>query len=374
MKGKGYKALSTFNKIAFLLNILCVVGLLLSYLSTYVNPEKVNFMAFFGLIYPGFLLCNLFFLLYWLIKRKKQFLWSLVTIVIGITHLSHFIQLSILDGNDPERTNEVSVMSYNVRDFDLYEWIENKETRGKIFDFLKQEDPDIICFQEFYQDNKKVPTFVTRDSLLHFLSAKNITEGYSLTGYKGYGLFGNVTFSKYPIINQGHIKFENDKGNSFIFSDLLINNDTIRVYNAHIGSVGFELEDYQLLGTSGNHKEWPHVKSVKDSKMYHRLSIGYSKRVSQTNKLLEHAKTSRHPVVICGDFNDTPVSYNYRNLTAEYWDSFTLSGNGVSGTFTKVPFQRIDYILHDDSFNSFKFTTHQPELSDHRAISTTIEF
>jgi len=134
------------------------------------------------------------------------------------------------------------------------------------------------------------------------------------------------------------------------------------------------LEDYQALGTDGNHKSWPHVESVKKTKIRERLSSAFVKRVPQTRKLLDHSKTCKYPVIICGDFNDTPISYNYRQLTNDYWDSFTLSGNGIGGTTTIAPFLRIDYILLSDELNSFDYKTHSQELSDHRAISTMIEF
>ncbi len=373
MKEKNYSGQSRISKFFFGLNILFIIGLLLSYLSTYINPEKVTFMAFFGLMYPVFLAPVALLMVYWLFKRSKKFLWSLVAIMLGFTHFSHYFQITLFNRNEEDRKTEIKIMSYNVRDFDLYDWIHNENTKQEIFDFLKKEDPDVICFQEFYFDERPNPGFDTRDALLTILSAKNFAEGYTLRG-TGHGLFGNVTFSKYPIVNQGHVKFENDKGNSFIYTDLEVGGDTIRVYNAHIGSVGFELEDYQLLGTEGNHKTWPHVPSEKKPKPYERLSIGYSKRVSQTRKLVDHTEQSPHPVVICGDFNDTPVSYNYRQLTKDYWDAFTLSGNGIQGTYTKMPFIRIDYIFHAEFFNSYNYTTYDQELSDHRAISTVIEF
>lgn len=375
MKVSGYKQLSKAEKLAFILNIFFILGLLLSYTSTYINPEKASFMAFFGLGYPFFLIPCLIFLIYWLVKRKKQFLWSLVAILIGFTHFSHFFQLTVFDRNEEEKINEIHIMTFNVRDFDLYEWIENEQTKVQIFAFLEKQNPDVICFQEFYHDNREHPRFVTRDSLIQFLQAKNYSEGYTQKGWE-HGLFGNVTLSKYPVVGQGHIKFDNDKGNSFIYSDLLVAGDTIRVYNAHIGSAGLEQEDYQALGGDGNFKTWPHKKSKKEPKIYERLSTAFKKRVPQTRKLLDHAAKSPHPLVICGDFNDTPVSYNYRQLTKEYWDSFILSGNGIGSTYVNKYMRglRIDYIFHEDFFNSYNYHTHDIELSDHRPVSTTLEF
>ncbi|MDC3338143.1 hypothetical protein OAW23_09740, partial [Flavobacteriales bacterium] len=122
MKEKGYKTLSRLNRFIAAINFFCIVGLLLAYTSTFVSPAKISIIAFFGLLYPAFLFANTFFLVYWIFKRKKLFLLSLITILIGYSHLSHFVQLTITNRNDPNKSTEFTIMSYNVRLFDLYNW------------------------------------------------------------------------------------------------------------------------------------------------------------------------------------------------------------------------------------------------------------
>lgn len=374
MKEKGYKSLSRLNRFFTIINLISIAGLLLSYAATYINPNNNSFFAFFGLLYPAFLFANAFFSIYWIYKRKKLFLLSLIAIVIGYSELSHFVQLTLTNRNDANKTNEFKIMSYNVRLFDLYNWTQNKETRNQIFDFLAKEDPDIICFQEFYHQEKTNDwEFPTRDTLIQFLQAKNFVEGYTVNIKKSQ-FFGLITMSKFPIVNNGHIQFNNDKSNSFLYADAVINDDTVRIYNVHTGSARFSQADYEAIGADGNYETWPHQKSTTDSQIISRLSTAYKKRTFQTDSLLKHANTSPHPVVICGDFNDTPVSYNYRRLTKNYSDAFTLSANGTAGTYCSFPMVRIDYILHSNQFNSFNYTTHKEELSDHRAISAVIEY
>lgn len=362
------------KRIVLFITYTSAIGLLLSYLSTYVNPNSISWLAFFGLLYPVFLFLNVFILIYWLIKRRKKLFIPLVALLIGLTHLSHFIQFTVFDINKEEKTTEVKMMSYNVRSFDLYNWTENKTTRSKIFDFLRGEKPEIIAFQEFYKrDNNRSWEFKTLDTLIKILHLPHTAEGYTTKTTKGEN-FGLCTFSKYPILQSELVKFDNDKTNSFLWTDVYIGSDTIRVYNAHIGSARFELEDYQAIGTEGNHKTWPHVPSMKEQKIIPRLQLAYQKRALQTQQLIKHTQASPYPVVVMGDFNDTPVSYNYRQITQHLYDAFTVSGNGIAGTYCKLPFLRIDYILHSDFFNSFAYQTHPEVLSDHRAISTVIEF
>ncbi len=374
MKEKGYKTLSRLNRFIATINFFCIVGLLLAYTSTFVSPAKISLIAFFGLLYPAFLFANTFFLVYWILKRKKLFLLSLITILIGYSHLSHFVQLTITNRNDPNKSTEFTIMSYNVRLFDLYNWTQNKQTRNQIFDFLSKEDPEVICFQEFYHQNETNDwQFPTRDTLIQFLKAKNFAEGYTVN-IKQNQFFGLITLSKFPIINHAHFKFNNDKSNSFLYTDLKINEDTIRIYNAHIGSARFSQADYEAIGAEGNYKTWPHQKANNNSQIFSRLSNAYKKRSVQTDILLKHTNNSPYPLVLCGDFNDTPVSYNYKCLTKNFCDAFTLSANGTAGTYCSFPMIRIDYILHSKDFNSFNFKTHKEQLSDHRAISTVIEY
>jgi endonuclease/exonuclease/phosphatase family metal-dependent hydrolase len=369
-----FQGLSRFEKFVLGVNLLSTASLLLAYLSTYVNPNGVTWLALMGLTYPLYLFTNFICLIYWLAKRRKHFLISVVSIFLGFTHLSHFIQFTILDRNEEDMKTEMKVMSYNVRLFDLYNWTKNEQTRKEIISFLDQEDPDVICLQEFFHTDGEGWQFSTRDTLKQLLSAKNYTEGYSVVLNNGHH-FGQCTFSKYPILRSEYIRFDNDASNGFIYTDLLVDEDTVRVYNAHVGSIRFQKEDYDYIGGKGNPKTWPKGHEEAQQKILSRLSVAYPKRADQTKTLLDHVDNSPYKTVVCGDFNDTPVSYNYRQLTRNLYDAFTLSANGIGGTYIgHVPFLRIDYILHDQEMNSFDFTTHQNNLSDHKAISAIVEF
>jgi endonuclease/exonuclease/phosphatase family metal-dependent hydrolase len=87
-------------------------------------------------------------------------------------------------------------------------------------------------------------------------------------------------------------------------------------------------------------------------------------------KIAEHMNRSPHPVVYCGDMNDVPMSYGYTMLREQLDDAFVENGRGTGGTYIgKLPSFRIDHILHSEALESWNFTTHPEELSDHHAIS-----
>lgn len=235
------------------INFLFAGGFLLSFLATHISPESSSLLPFFGLAFPVFFFSNLIFILFWLLLRNKWILLSLACFLIGLNHSRHFFQVTFWSGPESENSTKIKLVTYNVCLFDLYERKEFKVKRDKIFELLQQRDADIICFQEFYLNTNK-GYFETRDTLTKILRAKHFYEGYTHKLRSGQ-FFGVATFSAYPIVNAGEIKFPNDLNNNAIYTDLKVADDTIRVYNAHLSSIRFRRGDYEYLGDSTNVKK-----------------------------------------------------------------------------------------------------------------------
>ncbi len=363
------KNLSLFNKIIFGLNMLAEFALLLSYSASYISPEKVWYLAFFGLAYPIILLINIFFVIYWAVQIKWQFAVSLVTILIGFKFLMAYYSF----GNKEESENAegIKVLSYNVRLFDLYNWSKNIDTRDKIMTLLKEEKPQILCIQEFFHDNTGY--FPTINSLKEI---EGIKKHYlhNYVAMKDTAWWGIALFTSYPIVGKGVIEFEKSHGNLCIYADLKINDDTIRVYNAHLQSVKFKPEDYKTIEEIENYKEENSLSLNSGKKILMRLKEAFKKRAKQVDTITEHIKNCPYEVLICGDFNDTPTSYTYHNLSSGLTDAFIESGSGFGNTYIgKMPSFRIDYILHSPSITSSEFRILPEKLSDHHAVSCFIK-
>ncbi|MBN4061605.1 endonuclease/exonuclease/phosphatase family protein [Bacteroidales bacterium AH-315-I05] len=362
------KKLSLVSKIIFILNNIAAIGLLISYLAPFVSPALplAGSIAFFGLAYPALLLLNALFLLYWLIRLKRQFLLSVIVILIGWNPLNHFIKINF--DNEEISGNSTKVLSYNVRLFDLYNWTKNTQTRNKMFDFIKEENADVLCLQEFYYADSN-SYFRTLDTLIIFQQAKNYHIEY--TAKAEFHYFGIATFSKYPIVNKGLVSFKEKSNNICIFSDVKIGEDTVRIYNAHLASIHFRKSDYQFLEKMN---ESDTEKQIEGSKqILKRLKTAFIKRASQADAIAEHIKTSPHPVIMCGDFNDSPQSYAYEQISDGLKDAFIESGRGIGTTYIgRFPSFRIDYILHSEEIQSFGFRKIQATYSDHYPISCQI--
>ena len=364
------KKKSWIVKVILILNIIAGLCLIASYAASWISPERIWMFAFFGLAYPVFLGLNLVFVLLWIILWKKYAFLSLVLILFGWNQLTSLYPLRF-SGTNPEKKNHLLVFSYNVHSLYRYERAESiPETRSKVTEFLSKHHGDIVCIQEFFaigQDYTQTISSFTKALDLTYYYYKNYQDFWDKTKINAI-----ATFSRYPIVNHG--EFRIDKNYFAIYTDILYDSDTIRIYNLHLESIRFGDEDmsfYSHLTKPGNGT--PPLK-LGSQKIIWKLRKAFVYRTKQVDLLAEHIKTCSYPVIICGDFNDTPFSYSYKELISGLNDSFKRAGYGVFGeTYAgKLPSFRIDYILYSDFFYASEYRKFEVNLSDHYPISAIL--
>lgn len=295
-------------------------------------------------------------------------LFSGIAIILSFTAVSNFFQFN----SSHSDATSIKVMSYNVRLFDLYNWSENIDSRNKIFDQLGGQNADIFCFQEFYYTDQK-GKFETRDTLITFLDAKNYREAYTHE-MRGGQYFGIATFTRYPIVSSGNIEFENDDNNICLYTDVKIDDDTVRIYNLHIASIRFSYDDYTFVENLDTKSESEELERGART-IYHRLSNAFEKRSVQSKVIVGHVKKSPYPVILCGDFNDSPNSFCYNQFSSALSDSFKEAGKGIGKTYIGAfPSFRIDYIFHSEEFKANNYITLPEKYSDHHAIVSELKF
>ena len=360
-----------FNKFVFVLNILSAIFLFGSYASMNISPEKFYPLAFLGLFYPAILIVNILFVIYWIFLFRIYFLISFLCIAFGVSIDNSLVQIKPWREkvSDKKIANDslLKFVSYNVRLFDLYNWSKNKNTRDSILSFVKNMNSDIISFQEFYADEKE--KFIDVESLKKTFETPYCHTYYTVT-LRNTDHWGMATFSKYPIVNIGAINFLTSSNNACMFSDVKIGKDTIRVYNIHFQSIHFKKEDYAFIDSLKSENEKPKQNVKNSRRILSRLKKAFIKRAVQVDTVASHISQSPYPVVVSGDFNDSPVSYTYNKISKNLDDAFMKSGFGLGQTYNgKFPSLRIDYILHSKEFGSYNFTTHHKNYSDHFALS-----
>jgi endonuclease/exonuclease/phosphatase family metal-dependent hydrolase len=347
------------RKLLFVVNLFFAVALLCSYLAFYLPATLVPGFSFAGLAYPVLLLLNLGFVLFWALKFDKRIVLSTVVIALGAFHMQRLYQLN---GQNKvvNPTNTVRVMSYNVRMFNLYKWIESDGVAEEIKSIIVQAKPEVLFLQEYYQTDI-TPTL---DYAHHYTKMTNRGKNYGL-----------AIFSSYPILETGTITYdgdENRENNEFIFADISLKGKRLRFINAHLASVGLDNKDYVRIEnpTEGTQEEIE--KGV--LQIAQRLHRAFKRRAVQIEALKRAILESPYPVVLAGDFNDTPTSYTYHQIDLLLEDSFLQAGQGFSKTYTNkfLPL-RIDYIFHDASLKAFNYKVIPKKLSDHYPIFVELE-
>ena len=358
------RKLSVFHKCVLWLHYVVMVSLVIAIIAKYISPLLFWLPAFFGLGFPFLFLANIFLIFYWMVQFKPAIIFGLVVFLPSLPTANLYLQF-----NRPKEvtSKQLKVTSFNSMLFDLYNWKQNRENRGKSISNLSEINPDILCLQEFYTSEEK-GDFNNIDTIKHILKTDYYHSAYTATLRK-FDHWGVATFSKYPIINQGKIIFQTTSNNICIFSDIVINKDTVRVYNIHLQSISFSKSDSKfyedVFSAKDAEDELAHSKNI-----LRRLKRAFVKRAKQVDMIALHIKSCRFKVIVCGDFNDTAASYAYAQLSKNLNDAFVEKGLGFGRTYAgNWPQFRIDYILYSPELVCSNFKRSLETYTDHYPIT-----
>ncbi|RXR22601.1 endonuclease/exonuclease/phosphatase family protein [Flavobacterium stagni] len=346
------KKLSRFNKVMYVLNTVVIVLTFLAYVLPFLAPKLFPFLSVLTLVLPFFLIVNALFFVYWLIQMKRQMILSGLILILGITFVNKFYKFSSLDL--PAEEGDMVVMSYNVRLFNLFQWIPGEHVKEDIKNFINEVNPDILCIQE-YSENAGVDLRVYKYRTI-FMQGNQIKSGQAI-------------FSKFPIIDEGQIAFEGSD-NMLVYADIRKGQDTLRVYNMHLQSIKISPDVNEMEQSVDS------INKKKSSMVFNRISDAFKKQQQQAEKLMEHKSTCTFPMLICGDMNNSAFSYVYRGIKGDLNDCFEEAGKGFGKTYNfKYYPARIDYIFADRQFKVKEFQNY-PEFknSDHFPVVTRIRF
>jgi len=329
-----------FHKLIYFINSLFALLLLIAYVIPYIKPQNLGSFAGISLLTPVLILINLGFVIYWLIGLNRTFLLSLIILLIGFPNLSRFYKVT---GKKVLLTDDIKIMSYNVRMFNEYKWTKIDSIEDKINDLIEHKLPDILCVQEYASNATLEKEFP-----------------YKYVKYKwDKSHFGHAIFSKYPIINKGNIAFEKT-ANIILFADIKINTDTLRVYNVHLQSIGINPQK-------------DHFDKENANRLRNRINKAFKKQQIQVEKLLEHQKTTNYPIVVAGDFNNTAFSWPYKSILKGKNDAYVEAGKGFDKTYNFAFPMRIDFIMVDERIKINHFKAYRDMLSDHYPILARLD-
>ncbi len=269
-------------------------------------------------------------------------------------------------GADAEAAgSSLSVMSYNVG---FFNWYASDDTLEHIFNTIREARPDILCFQDYFfsphlKNRRKLDSF--RLKMGYKYRYENISRKVPKTLHTGMALY-----SKYPIFNVTVVPIVKTGSNGAFYADVRVGNDTFRVFNIHLQSVGLRENEYTITGL----EQSPVSVKSSFSLSLKKLRRAFRRRSVQVAAIKEQIALSPYPVILCGDFNDTPGSYAYAQLNSILDDSFLSGGNGLGTTFAgKLPFLRIDYVLNSPSFTVMDSRVIKEKGSDHYPVLSRFE-
>ncbi len=239
---------------------------------------------------------------------------------------------------------DLTILSYNVRGFNKSKELPSNTVFKDIKKLIEVEAPDILCIQEVhYRRQNEFPEYPYRYLDYIYMSGRNIM----------------AIFSKYPILEADLLCFP-DTSSLGAYADILKDNDTIRIYNLHLQSLGI---------TPGRGV----IRKSSSEKLYGQLAYSFAKQEEQAKMFLEHSADVPHPIVVCGDFNSTQFSRTYDLIKGDKKDTFIEMGKGFGRTyiFHGLPV-RIDFILADPEFEVISHKNFNERYSDHYPVLASV--
>jgi endonuclease/exonuclease/phosphatase family metal-dependent hydrolase len=218
---------------------------------------------------------------------------------------------------------------------------------------------DIACFQE-YSPNPQI-------------EGQYADHVKKLTCFDKDREIGLALFSNYPIVNQYGRIWNRSNGpdiNGFVCADIAYGSDTIRVVNVHLWSMGVrtsQMVDALKAGEIGRF-------SFELFDTFRRLKEGFENRNEQLLEVESFTAGSRYPVIICGDFNETPIGYSYGKLSQNFSNAFEKAGKGLGFTLNRHPYcVRIDqqfasqdwHINTCQTLSGISFSDHFPVMAQY---------
>lgn len=356
-----------------LITLVSLPGVWLGVLAPYVNPSTVIYPALAGLVFPAFAGLALIAAMGWSMIKASVAKWVWILALPAALFLPrHF-------GFNYHKTasgsaEEFKVLTWNVRVFNKN--IPDSTGRGSTFfrrdemiNLIVESDADLVCFQEFYAEGER------RES--DHLKRIQREAGLEHTHFheflrSGQHRWGLVIASRYPILETGVVPFsKSGKHNGCTWADIDMPSGRARVYNAHLQSVFLNDEDLSVLDPIA--RIGREETQERASSMVGKLKTAYGLRAVQGQEMSEAIEACEWPVIVTGDFNDTPQSFTYRNIRKGLNDAFGKAGRGFGRSHSHLPFLRIDYVLPSPDFDVNRYELIRNDASDHYPVLATLE-
>lgn len=324
--------------------------------SDYAYPADHPYLATAGLLFPVFLVINLGFLFFWLLFKRRMVIIPVLAYAAAIVPIRIYIPIN--HRPDPPE-DAIKVLSYNVKGFASTPGHGNAV--GEIMDYIRESGADIVCLQEDMYGGRNLKERF--DSLYAYSDTTIISDGMKTTNVLG-------IYSRYPIVREDRIEYAST-GNGSVAYYLKMGRDTVLVINNHFESTHLSPDERQSYKDILKGEVEQHKARAESKKLVNRLCASAKTRAPQVDSVYKYIQEhSRYPIILCGDFNDNPISYTRRMMAKGLTDCYVATGRGIGLSYNqKGFFVRIDNIMCSKHFKPYQCTVDSKiAASDHYPI------
>lgn len=351
---RGGAVMRVVDAVSIIVTLAAAAALVFAYIGQWVSPADAWIFAFAGMAAPILYVVNLITALYWIVRWTKWAFVPGIVLVAGAGWITMFFK-PIIGQHEQEIRSDITIMSYNVEGF-------ASGLEGTA-EFIRSQEPEILCIQEFYCQSAARKTYV--DSLI---ALPHQTHSYTDTNNSGGGS-GLALYSRWRIIDWGEIRFEKSR-NSAMWADILVGGDTLRIFNCHLQSTSVSRSDVEYVEDFVREETASRTRNIAS-----KLRRSFRVRAAQADTLAPLISNSPHKTIVCGDFNDTPMSYAYTRIRGPLKDAFVQSGKGAPNTYKGLfNVLRIDHILLQNGLRAVSYDTPSGPYSDHKPVVVGLKF
>ena len=351
-----------FQGTIFTANVVIIILFILSAYSDRVSPNTFVFMSYLGIAFPLLCLITAAFTVYWIISTEwRYFLLNMCCFLLCWGAIKNYCPYNPSSSEtEISKGNTIKVLTYNVMAFGYKN--HTKESPNRILEYIANSDADIVCIQEYMES--KSPKYLNREKITKCLS---MYPYYSIIPLKEnkYQLTGLAVFSKYPISKSRKIAYET-QFNGSSYHEITIKGKKLTLINNHLESFKLTNEDRSKYSTFIKSMGSDNFEKLRGF-IQQKVGPAFKIRAKQAEKVAEEIKKAANGrLLVCGDFNDTPISYTHRTIQKGLKDAFAESGKGIGITYNQNFFWfRIDNIFYSPKMQSYNCTVDKIKDSDH---------
>lgn len=342
-------------------NVAVIIVMFLVGFADYVNPERYPLLSTVGLAFPFFLIVNLAFIVFWVVFRLRM------VIIPVLGYLACYVPISIYLPVNMRRDlpeNCIKVMTWNIQAYSGEPRYD--DAFDMIFDYIRDSDADIVCLQE--------DAGISSERRMRLDSLYAYTDTCIVSNSKGTNGMG--IYSRYPILRREKIDYPSDANLSMAYY-LKRQRDTLLVIVNHFETTHLSRSDRKKYKEMMKGNLGKDTMREESKRLLHTLAESNKLRAPQARAVHEYVESHRqYPIIVCGDFNDNPISYTRRMVAKGLTDCYVESGRGVGLSYNqKGFFVRIDNILCSDNFEPYNcYVDDKIDASDHYPMICWLKF